>query len=83
MFFLKSKKQKNSKDIKFLTQDEAENLENQIKQIRKNERILSHKERSYTFISARFGILDWIYEDTPLLNLIYQELKGKIKDYFE
>jgi len=42
-----------------------------------------HNGTPYKLISMCHGVLDFIYEDTPLFNLVYEILTQRIKQYFE
>jgi hypothetical protein len=44
---------------------------------------INFRGKEYKVISYSNGVLDFIYEDTPMLNFIYKILKERLKNYFK
>lgn len=76
IFYLKSNSNL-EKNIEFINYDEIEKLD-----FPKTDRILKYKWIDYEIISYSSGILDFLYEETPMLNLIYKKLERRMKCYF-
>lgn len=79
LYYLKSKAKKEKSNIYLLTDEEARNL----KQYDLRTRELNFRNEDYQMISRRSSVLDFIYEDTPMLNFIYKELEDQMKKYFK
>jgi hypothetical protein len=43
----------------------------------------SIKERNYKIVAASDGVLDFIFDDTPMMNYCYELLENNLKRYFE
>lgn len=78
MYYLKSKNNQNKKTIKVLSETEAKDL----KKIDFKKREIIFRGDTYEINSKLSSILDFIYEDTPMLNFIYKQLNDKMKEYF-
>lgn len=79
LYYLKSKTKKENPNIYLLTDEEAETHE----QFDLRTRELKFRNEDYEMISRRSSVLDFIYEDTPMLNFIYKELEDQMKKYFK
>lgn len=79
IYYLQSKTKNNQKQIYLLTDDEAENL----KKSDFSAKEIDFRNNKYQISSKRSSVLDFIYEDTPMLNFIYKEIEERLKDYFK
>jgi len=79
VYYLKSKVKKEKSDIYLLTDEEAKTLQ----QFDLRTRELNFRNEVYQITSKRSSVLDFIYEDTPMLNFIYKELEDQMKKYFK
>jgi hypothetical protein len=79
MFYVKDESPDRAKGLEIISEEKAKTLDDlwrvqprELKGIGKNFRILARSN----------GSLDFVYEDTPLLNLIYQLLSRRLDEYF-
>jgi|GEM_PF-3476001 len=79
MFYLKSKGYAQKKSIKFINDEQADRLHNLIFQ--NEHKIYMYDNQSFKLLQAQHSVLDFLYEDTPLLNLVYQLLETRLKQY--
>lgn len=76
MYFLKSKNKKEKFTLHILSTQDVQDMG----EIDYSKPIIEYNDDLYNIISIKNSILDFIYEDTPLLTYIYQTLETKIKD---
>lgn len=77
MYYLKSKNKKNQPTIELLSESETKVL----KDFKTRE--FTFKGKDYQIISRPSSVLDFIYEDTPMLNFVYHELEERLRNYFK
>ncbi len=78
LYYLKAKSKKREPGIHLLSEAEEKTL----KSLDFKTRELTFRKINYQIIRSS-SILDFIYEDMPMLNFIYHELEEKLKNYFE
>jgi hypothetical protein len=79
MFYLLSDQDVSPQIITDLAEDEAKLLSNF--DFSKPE--INFRGKNYKVLSYSSGALDFIYEDTPILNFIYKILKDRLETYFK
>lgn len=79
MFYLQAKSYHQKKSIKFINNEQADRLRNLIFQ--NDLKIDMYDNQSFKLLGAQHSILDFLYEETPLLNLVYQLLENRLKQY--
>lgn len=78
MFYLKSEKRDIKQSVEILNDEETKMFKNI--DLRKNN--VNFRGENYKIIMRQSSILDFLYEDTPMLNFIYKLLEDKLKAYF-
>ena len=79
LYYLKAENKKVQPSINLFSEAEAKTF----KDLDFKTRELTFRKKKYQIISRRSSVLDFIYEDTPMLNFIYNELEEQLKNYFE
>ena len=79
MFYLESENGSGEKSIEVLTGKQAKKFNN----FDWKKREIEHDKKKYKVVFIRRSILDFIYEDTPMLDFIYRLLDDKLKEYFK
>lgn len=79
MFYLKTKNGGGAQSIDIVTGKTAEKFKN----LDGRKKVIDYNKKKYNIVPGRAGILDFIYEDIPMLGFIYETLNYKLKDYFE
>ncbi len=78
MYYLRSKSAGAQHTIEVL--DDVEAKEFMALDFSKQE--INFRGERYEILSIRSNVLDFLYEDTPMLNLVYQILRERLKEYF-
>lgn len=78
MFYLQSENKNVERSIEVLTNKPAEEFNN----FDWKKREIEHQKNKYKVVSIRSSILNFIYEDTPLLDFVYDLLDDRLKEYF-
>jgi hypothetical protein len=80
-FFGLSSPDENKQKIILSRRESAGELANlSLKKFREN---IVFDGKKYTVSSASEGVLDFIFDDTPMLNFVYHLIKNYLKDHFE
>lgn len=79
MYYLKSEDKEDSNELVIsITTKEAELLQN----LDFSSREVNFRGKRYKIKSRIISVLDFIYEDTPMLNFIYKLIESRLKNYF-
>ena len=79
MFYLKSGNKNVGRSIEVLTNKQTEEFNN----FDWEKREIDYQKNKYKVVSVRSSVLDFIYEDTPLLDFVYHLLDDRFKEYFK
>ncbi|MEK7570885.1 MAG: hypothetical protein AAB553_01305 [Patescibacteria group bacterium] len=82
MYFLQSQIKNEKKTLEILEEDQIESFSKKdIFEAARNPEI-KFRSNNYKILSIRNSVLDFIYEDSPMLNLAYMILEKRLKEYF-
>lgn len=79
MFYVKDNNPGHTKGLEIINEEQANTLNDLTRQQSKELRGIG---KDFRILAHSSGALDFVYEDTPLLNLIYQLLIPRLNDYF-
>lgn len=79
MYYLRSKSMGTKHAIKVLNDVEAR----EFMALDFSKREINFRGGRYEILSIKSSVLDFLYEDTPMLNLVYQILRERLKEYFK
>lgn len=79
MFYLKSENKNVERSIVVLANKQAEEFNN----FDGKKREIDHQRNKYKVVSIRSSVLDFIYENTPMLDFVYDMLDDRLKEYFK
>ena len=79
MFYLKSENENVERSIVVLTNKQTEEFNN----VDWEKREIDYQKNKYKVVSIRSSVLDFIYEDTPMLDFVYHLLDDRLKEFFK
>lgn len=79
MFYLKSGNKNVGRSIEVLTNKQTEEFNN----FDWEKREIDYQKNKYKVVSVRSSVLDFINEDTPMLDFVYHLLDDRLKEYFK
>ncbi len=79
MFYLKYENKNVERSIEVLTDKQAEEFNN----FDWEKREIDYQKNKYKVVSICSSVLDFIYEDTPMLDFVYHLLDDRLKEYFK
>ena len=80
MYYLKSKTARKRVQIKLITEEDIKRYELEYPSSRGTIRF---ENEEYQLLISEYGVLDFIYDHTPMLSFIYKKLKERIDEYFK